>query len=47
MILERQREKVGTLMKIEQDRALLQGEFMRMVSTPILHLLAESVSLIV
>ena len=26
MILERQREKVGTLMKIEQDRALLQGE---------------------
>jgi hypothetical protein len=27
MILERQREKVGSLIRIEQDRALLKGEF--------------------
>jgi hypothetical protein len=43
MILERQREKVGTLMKIEQDRALLQGELMHTVYTPSLVLVAEKI----
>jgi hypothetical protein len=27
MILEKQREKLGSLMRIEQDRELLRGEF--------------------